>query len=77
MDDGRNRCPVQNTKCLHSYNQMPQPFKAMDQAKIDDPFTSVIFVREPMDRLLSAWKDKIHTYSSNFTTGKFIEILKK
>ena len=50
---------------------MPEQFKKMDPAKIDDPFTSVIFVREPMDRLVSAWKDKIHTYSSNFT--KFFE----
>ena len=66
-DDGRNKCPAKNKKCLHSYHEMPDQFKKMDPAKIDDPFTSVIFVREPMDRLVSAWKDKIHTYSSNFT----------
>ena len=58
---------MKNKKCLHSFNEAPDSFKTMDQAKIDEPFTSVIFVREPMDRLVSAWKDKIHTYSSNFS----------
>ena len=32
---------------------------------LDSPFVSLMFVREPMDRLVSAWKDKIHRPSKD------------
>ena len=38
---------------------MPQKYRYMDE-NIDEPFISLTFAREPMDRLVSAWRDKLY-----------------
>ena len=56
-DKGRNNCPQNNNLCLKKWIEMPGQFQHFEG---DDLFSNM-FVREPMDRLVSAWKDKIHT----------------
>ena len=56
-DRGRNNCPSNNNLCLKKWVEMPGQFQHFD----GDQLFSNMFVREPMDRLVSAWKDKIHT----------------
>ena len=59
-DQGRNHCSKKAT-CLHEFNKMPQKYRYMG-AKLPpgEKFVSLIVAREPMSRLVSAWKDKIY-----------------
>ena len=59
-DEGRNKCPTGNDKCLHSFGLMPFELRKMNS----DLFTSITFVREPMDR-------KQFSPSSRVTAGNF------
>ena len=60
-DQGRNHCPRTDHSCLHQFADLPQRYRYMEQSMLpsDDLFTSITFVREPMSRLVSAWKNKI------------------
>lgn len=59
---GRNNCPKNNTTCLKQFNLMPQKYRYMgaNLTNRSDKFISFIVGREPMSRLVSAWKDKIY-----------------
>jgi len=60
-DKGRNNCPTSQSNCLHKYSEMPQKYRYMgSNLNKDDKFVSIIVGREPMSRLVSAWKDKIY-----------------
>jgi len=60
-DKGRNSCPSSQSNCLHKYSEMPQKYRYMgSNLDKDDKFASIIVGREPMSRLVSAWKDKIY-----------------
>ena len=60
-DQGRNHCVSKKATCLHEFNKMPQKYRYMG-AKLPpgEKFVSLIVAREPMSRLVSAWKDKIY-----------------
>ena len=55
-DIGRNQCSPTNRLCLKKWGETPDDLRYFKK-----DFMSAMFVREPMDRLVSAWKDKIHT----------------
>lgn len=57
-DVGRNKCNGQKG-CLKEFRNMPQKYRYMDE-NMDEPFISLTFAREPMDRLVSAWRDKLY-----------------
>ena len=56
---GRNKCPRENGTCLHEYEQMPTSLRTFKS-----PLVKGLFARDPMDRLVSAWKNKL--YAMNF-----------
>ena len=60
-DDGRNHCSGRDAKCLKDFSQMPQKYRYMgENLAPGDDFVSLVVAREPMERLISAWKDKIY-----------------
>jgi hypothetical protein len=67
-DKGRNHCPRTDYSCLHLFSDLPQRYRYMDQNRLEsnDRFTSITFVREPMSRLVSAWKNKIANFNLQF-----------
>ena len=56
-DKGRNNCAIGNKLCLKKWQEMPAQLQSLDAESL----ITNLFVREPMERLVSAWKDKIHT----------------
>ena len=57
-EEGRNRC--KNTNCLNRFGKMPIKYRKMGaNLNQNDRFISMIIAREPMDRLVSCWRDKI------------------
>ena len=68
--EGRFRCHSNN--CLQPYQSMPDSFRLQNSN-----LTSIIFTRDPMNRLVSAWKDKIdrvygHEYYYNHFTKNIL-----
>jgi len=68
--EGRFRCHSKN--CLQPYQSMPASLRLQNSN-----LTSIIFARDPMSRLVSAWKDKIdriygHAYYYNHFTKNIL-----
>ena len=56
--EGRNNCNASN--CLNRFDTMPERYRNMGaDLEPEDKFISMIIAREPMDRLVSCWRDKI------------------
>ena len=68
--EGRFRCHSNN--CLQPYQSMPDSFRLQNSN-----LTSILFTRDPLTRLVSAWKDKIdrvygHEYYYNHFTKNIL-----
>ena len=71
--EGKYKCRSKN--CLQPYAKMPNNFKFENSS-----LTSIVFARDPMSRLVSAWKDKIdriygHAYYYKHFTRRILSLL--
>jgi len=65
LDIGRNKCPAGNKLCLKDVTHMPKKYTNFPQS-----LTKGMFGRDPMDRLVSAWKNKLYAMRLQFYYNK-------
>jgi len=58
-DRGRNHCSRYDQKCLKSTYSIPRKYTNVGGV-LNDTFVPILMTRDPMDRLVSAWRDKIY-----------------